>query len=35
MAKEVLDTDKDYLNMEIKEFIKLNPDELTVAYNRL
>ena len=34
-SKEENDTDKDYLNMEIKEFVKLSEDELQIAYNRL
>jgi len=34
-TKEVVDTDKDYLSMEIKEFVKLSEEELGIAYNRL
>lgn len=34
-TKEVVDTDNDYLNMEIKEFVKLGEEELAIAFNRL
>jgi hypothetical protein len=34
-SKEVSDNDPDYLNMEIKQFVKLSEDELNQAFNHL